>query len=368
MSLLYSLQATGKVRLKKLDEPGNVYQLKMSGLGDDIVWFLDRPERGAGRASLTDFITGWDSDFFDSNPNSALTYRENGKPDTIVFEQFKPQYNKKRDILTSKILVHESQALDGISEDERSSLGYLANEARGSDNSKFDKKFEGASLFIDSAVKWTRVSFVNNTNSDMVFIRADSASAKPNYLKLAQGLAFTGVAVMGAIASMVPVIGPAAAYGAWSSLAAGLVSLTEFVASAGSDGVEPKDKDSSYVLKPGERATFIDTDTRFGYDNGVRDINQLPSLRSPDGTKVLPLGLAQFDNPAIGKPKAYFADPLYGSSSRVIYDSGKPGKNTFQSGVVPTVSPTVEYFGYQQAEDGWTYPTWDISFDGNVVW
>lgn len=373
MSLLYALQATGNVQLKKIDEPnGNFYLLTMKGVSDQVTWFKDRPERGAGRETVTDLVTGWDEGFFDSNPNSALTYTDkDGNPDTIIFEQFSPRYNEKRDTLKSRIRIHDDQVLSDMSKTNTNNLSDLSVEAQSSNNSLFEKKFTGASLFIDGAfAKWTRVSFINNTNTDMRFIRADSETNNPNWWNLVGGAFSAGFAALAFTGVPIPLVGGVIALPAGYALgASAIVQLGAFFSSVGSKGVTPKNQDSVYTLKPGERATFVDTDTRFGIKNGVKDINQYAMIQSPDGNKAINVGLAGFDNPILGTPKAYYATNSEGSAYNVVYDSGDPGKTTVTNPFFPAISANIEYFGSQYDPGTNMYTkTWDIQYTGNVNW
>ena len=173
-SVLFSLQATGAIKLKKLreDENGDVsYKMKMRKVNDNVTWFTDRPKREAGSGTLRELIQEWDDSFKTSNPNSALSYIDkDGNPDTIVFEQYKPKFNKRKGILTSKIKVHSDQVLKDISSKRRNPLSELALDARLDDNNSFDHKFKSGSLFIDNwFARNTEVKITNNTNQTILF-------------------------------------------------------------------------------------------------------------------------------------------------------------------------------------------------------
>nr|BDD45413.1 hypothetical protein 25 [bacterium] len=175
-SVLFSLQATGAIKLKKLreDENGDIsYKMKMRKVNDNVTWFTDRPKREAGSGTLRDLIREWDDSFRTSNPNSALSYIDkDGNPDTIVFEQYKPKFNKRKGILTSKIKVHSDQVLKDISSKRRNPLSELALDARLDDNNSFDHKFKSGSLFIDNMwTKDTQAVITNNTNQTLIFTR-----------------------------------------------------------------------------------------------------------------------------------------------------------------------------------------------------
>lgn len=68
----------------------------MDDVAENLTWFEDRPGRSAGTERVNQLVNDWGA-FGDVNPNSALTYiNSKGKADTIIFEQEKPKYNKKR--------------------------------------------------------------------------------------------------------------------------------------------------------------------------------------------------------------------------------------------------------------------------------
>lgn len=185
-SILFSLQATGDIKLKKLreDESGDItYMMKMKKVNDNVTWFTDRPKREAGSGTLRELIESWDEDFKTSNPNSALSYiDENGNPDTIVFEQYRPKFNKRKGVLTSKITIHNDQILKDISSQRKNPLSGMALDARIEGNTEFDKKIKSGSLFIDNVfTKTTQVTIKNETNQTLLVTRLSQTEEKTDW-------------------------------------------------------------------------------------------------------------------------------------------------------------------------------------------
>ena len=213
-SVLFSLQATGAIKLKKLreDQNGDVsYKMKMRKVNDNVTWFTDRPKREAGSGTLRDLIREWDDSFRTSNPNSALAYIDkDGNPDTIVFEQYKPKFNKRKGILTSKIKVHSDQDLKDISSKRRNPLSELALDARLDDNNSFDHKFKSGSLFIDNwFARNTEVKITNNTNQTILFTQLGQNTKDTDWEKVILEAAVEIGTMIGCGASLVANPSPA---------------------------------------------------------------------------------------------------------------------------------------------------------------
>jgi hypothetical protein len=83
--------------------------LTLEGIGDDVLYFSDRPHRIVGRNSVEWFIEGWDEgedSFATTPPNAVLTVkREQELVDlTVVL---------KHPVLTDRTLVYTVEVLDG---------------------------------------------------------------------------------------------------------------------------------------------------------------------------------------------------------------------------------------------------------------
>jgi len=245
------------------------------------------------------------------NPNSALTYiNSKGKADTIIFEQEKPKYNKKKNRLVSLITIHTDQELDDHRGDNTSYLSKHAHNAKVGNNNKFSKKIDNASLFIDGMfTKWTRVEINNDTENGGILIQR-LVSDKPNW-----GAAVGGaIGVIGSIGFLagceLSTVGIATA-GCVVGTASGIgLSMHEITNGSNSAGYGPKGEGDNLYLKNNKNTDITDIDTRFGTGNGVADVPFFISLyaEKDNGKKlILPLGLFTFDNPVVGNPKATFS-------------------------------------------------------------
>jgi hypothetical protein len=83
--------------------------LTLEGIGEDVLYFSDRPHRVVGRKSVEWFVEGWDEgeDSFQTNPpNAVLTLKQEDelRDLTVVL---------KNPVLTDRTLVYEVEVLDG---------------------------------------------------------------------------------------------------------------------------------------------------------------------------------------------------------------------------------------------------------------
>jgi hypothetical protein len=83
--------------------------LTLEGIGEDVLYFSDRPHRIVGRITLEDFLGSWDEgeeSFAEVPPNAVLTVKqENELRDlTVVL---------KDPVLTEGTLVYQVEVLDG---------------------------------------------------------------------------------------------------------------------------------------------------------------------------------------------------------------------------------------------------------------
>jgi hypothetical protein len=83
--------------------------LTLEGIGDDVLYFSDRPHRIVGRVTLEDFLGSWhegEESFAEVPPNAVLTVKqENELRDlTVVL---------KDPVLTDRTLVYTVEVLDG---------------------------------------------------------------------------------------------------------------------------------------------------------------------------------------------------------------------------------------------------------------
>ena len=303
MSNLFVFGSTGKTRLKRINKKnsgGQKYKLIMDDVAPNLTWFSDRPGRSAGIGSVSQLIRDWDG-FGDENPNSALTFiNSKGKSDTIIFEQEKPRFNKKKNRLVSLVTIHTDQELDDHRKDPTSYLSEHAHNAKVGNNQKFPKNIDNASLFIDGLLaKWTSVDIYNTSNGD-VFIQ-QLESDKPDWSDSVWGFVEFG-------ASLGFALGCEALLGICTGASVGFMvdGVNRIINSSNSSGYGPKGPGSTFVInKSIGKRNITDTDTEFGAGNGVADVPFLLNFvtQNKDGDDVmLPLGLFTFDNPIIGQP------------------------------------------------------------------
>lgn len=114
------------------------HTLTLRGVGQQTVWFQDRPGRRAGQQTTTEFVRDWRRQGFEKDaPNAALTLLNgNEKADTVVVELTStPRYDRAR-----KTISYPARVLDDAPKGMR---------AFGADRS-IPRRFSHASLFIDS--------------------------------------------------------------------------------------------------------------------------------------------------------------------------------------------------------------------------
>lgn len=113
-SALFALHASkGSIKKSK----SGSFKLVLDKPDREHTFFADRPDRFQGTLTSQQLIDQWDSAFFDSAPNSALSFQdENGKFHRVIFEQFKPRIKQNGNRLVSKIspLTSESNQSNDI--------------------------------------------------------------------------------------------------------------------------------------------------------------------------------------------------------------------------------------------------------------
>ena len=322
-SLLFSTHGSSG-SFKRNRDKGS-YTIKLDGLSDRITWFTDLPERKAGSADIKQFIKSWSSEYFPDgvNPNAALEFTDkNGESDVVVFEMNRPIYSAKRDTLKFRAKINDGQVLDGSLE----SHSVLADDS-------FTKKFSESSLFIDNALlKDTQLTIKNNLTENVLLrpITFDKdGKTVANYLYNALG-GFVGLGTE-VVAQLVGVEGPAglvavavadaaeaAGLGQTAACVVGLGSLVLVAVGAGvavADAIQTKyhtvvdDSLVPQVIKAGESFTIQDSESRWGFHNGVADIAFLvttePKTDPVTGIKSAGIvGSVFFDNPTLGSTYA----------------------------------------------------------------
>lgn len=324
-SLLFSTHGSSG-SFKRNRDKGS-YTIKLDGLSDRITWFTDLPERKAGSADIKQFIKSWSSEYFPDgvNPNAALEFTDkNGESDVVVFEMNRPIYSAKRDTLKFRAKINDGQVLDGSLE----SHSVLADDS-------FTKKFSESSLFIDNALlKDTQLTIKNNLTENVLLrpITFDKdGKTVGNYIFDALGglVGFVGGVTELALGLATPgtVVGPIGA-AAWLGQAAAIESEIGALAVVGAaflvdvaigvaivDAIQAKyhtvvdDSLAPQVIKAGESFTIQDSESRWGFHNGVADIAFLvttePKTDPVTGTKSGSIiGSVFFDNPTLGSTYA----------------------------------------------------------------
>ena len=144
-----------------------VFEAEISEVNDNLIWFTDRPYREAGGVNIQDLIDSWDDAFGKSRPNAAqVITQKNGEKDTLVYEMYKPFYDKKEDTVRFKFKLHDNQALDSLS-------GSMEKFAYYSDN-RFKKNYGDTSLFIDNwKLEDSDLRSVNSFSKDVDLFSVD---------------------------------------------------------------------------------------------------------------------------------------------------------------------------------------------------
>ena len=144
-----------------------VFEAEISDVNDNLVWFTDRPYREAGGVNIQDLINGWDDAFGKSRPNAAqVITQKNGEKDTLVYEMYKPFYDKEADTVQFKFRLHDEQGLARLS-------GNMEKFAYSSDD-QFKKNYGDTSLFIDNwKLEDSDLSSVNSFSKDVDLFSVD---------------------------------------------------------------------------------------------------------------------------------------------------------------------------------------------------
>jgi hypothetical protein len=371
-SLLFSTHGSSgsfKRNRNKRNRDKGSYTIKLKGLSDRITWFNDLPERKAGSEDIEDFIGGWNGGFPDGvNPNAALEFTDkNGESDVAVFEMFRPVYNPKRDTLKFRAKINDGQVLDG---------GLESHSVRA--DGKFTKQFSDSSLFIDNWVlKDTRLTINNNLQGDILLhpITFDKdGKTVGNYLvEILEGIGAGVAEAAGEVAVVVATgdaaMGPAALIGTAADLvlegagvavgtagaigtaAAAIVALG--IGFATVDAIQTKYHtvvDTSLaptVIGAGQNFTIQDSESRWGFHNGVADIAFLvttqPKTDPVTGiTSGGIIGSVFYDNPAVGSTYAKIVsggNPVpeeLNDIDRIVLDSGVSRTIDFPGGYMTT--------------------------------
>jgi hypothetical protein len=116
------------------------FELSLSGVTPQVVWFSDRPARLSGHIPVPGFVDAWDGYGFDDDPpNAALSVLDaHHTADTVVVELEQPRYDP--DVGTVR---YRAQLLDEAS-------GNLSHMAANIDP-RIEPRFGHAALFIDDA-------------------------------------------------------------------------------------------------------------------------------------------------------------------------------------------------------------------------
>ena len=364
-SLLFSTHGSSG-SFKRNRKKGS-YTIKLEGLSDRITWFTDFPARQAGSEDIEDFIGGWNGGFPDGvNPNAALEFTDkNGESDVVVFEMFRPVYNPKRDTLKFRAKINDGQVLDG---------GLESHSVRA--DGKFTKQFSDSSLFIDNWVlKDTKLTINNNLQEDILLhpITFDKdGKTVANYIwdaiggiggatalgaayeYFGEGAAFNqGIDAVGA-AIMEAAQAVGLGWGAADAIAVGGIFLA--AAAAGvtiADAIQTKYHtvvDPSLtptVIGAGQNFTIQDSESRWGFHNGVADIAFLVTTKPKTDpvtgiTSGGIIGSVFYDNPAVGSTYAKIVsggNPVpeqLNDIDRIVLDSGKSRTIDFPGGHMTT--------------------------------
>jgi len=83
--------------------------LTLEGIGEDVLYFSDRPHRIVGRITLEDFLGSWDEgeeSFAEVPPNAVLTVKQENELRDLTVVLADP-------VLTDRTLVYQVEVLDG---------------------------------------------------------------------------------------------------------------------------------------------------------------------------------------------------------------------------------------------------------------
>lgn len=332
--------ASGRFKRLKRD----LYKLILEGVDERLTWFTDKPNRQAGSITADNLISQWDSGFAESQPNSALIFRDkHGKRDTVVFEQSKPKYIATKNKLVFKAQIHDQQKIDAIG-------GALSNVAMEADD-KFLNNFSDFTLFIDNWLsKDTSVNFINTSKSALEFFKIEFNSVDGRRL-MSEGLS-TGILAFGAKG------------GCFNCAAGALGSAVDTLTGIlFPDTQATISYNNSFVLKPGEERRITDVDTQSGFSNDVADVAYHIQSRGSDRGKAEGIGAVYFDNPTIGKPKAKIITYAETGTSTTGFKSVPPwipSRGDVKSWpAFNELTFTGRYFGDIE-HDGSTVKGWDL--------
>jgi len=371
-SLLFSTH--GSSGLFKKNRGKDSYTIKLEGLSDRVTWFTDLPERNAGNSDIKKFIKSWSSEYFPDgvNPNAALEFTDkNGESDVVVFEMNRPIYSAKRDTLKFRAKINDGQVLDGALE----SRSVLADD-------DFTAKFSEASLFIDNAIlKDTQLTIKNNFTENVVLrpiTFAKDGKSVANYIydglggiagvaggvaEVIVSAAVTEGGVVGLTTAAAELAGGAAlSIGLGTGAALGLAIGTAVVVAAAAgvaivDAAQTNyhtvvdDSLAPQVIKAGESFALQDSESRWGFHNGVADIAFLvttePKTDPVTGVKSAGIiGSVFYDNPTVGSTYAKIV-PMTGNGltpvpdnlndiDRIVLGEGESRRIDFKGGYMET--------------------------------
>ena len=352
-SLLFSTHGSSGSIQKNRDKGS--YTIKLKGASDRMTWFTDLPERSAGSTDIQQFIKSWDGKFFPDgvNPNASLEFTdENGESDVVVFEMNRPIYSAKRDTLKFRATINDGQVLDGA----------LASHSVRADGD-FTERFSDASLFIDNALLKDTQLTINNKFTENIMLRPitfdkDGKTVFNYILDVLGGVMGAGETAVG----MAKLAEVAAVFEAGEGVAVATILGAPLVVAARIGAVIADAAQTSYhtvvddslapqVIQAGESFTIRDSESRWGFSNGVADIAFLvmtePKTDPVTGIKSAAIiGSVFYDNPTIGSTYAKIV-PMTGGSvppvpedlntiSRILLDAGESRRIDFKGGYMTT--------------------------------
>jgi hypothetical protein len=383
-SLLFSTHSE-RGKFKK-NRKKRFHTIKLEGISDRITWFTDFPDRQAGSENIEDFIGSWSDGFPDGvNPNAALEFMDkNGESDVVVFEMFRPVYNRKRDTLKFRAKINDGQVLDS----------QLESHSVRADR-EFTKKFSNSSLFIDNWVlKDTQLTINNNLQEDILLhpitFEKDGKSIGNYIVEVLEGVGVGVVELVGDVAlgaatgANIAGFSSAVVEGAWTVAAgagvatgtAATVGVVSGVLAAVAGGIAIVDAaktnyhtvvDSSLtptVIGAGQNFTIRDSETKWGFHNGVADIAFLattkPKTDPVTGVKSAGIiGSIFYDNPTLGSTYSKIVtgvNPVPESLNdidRIVLGSGESQKIDFPGGHLTNTYDESEGFLMSGSKD-WT--------------
>ena len=131
----------------------DTYMVSIEDVDDELLLFTNSPYREANYTTTSRFISKWDSNFGDVNPNVVLSYYDHQQQSNVnfAFEMSAPRYDSSSGILHFEAIESKAQSI--ANEDWLTGLPlYNASSHTGS----------GASLFIDS-LSWPCIDLVGLT-------------------------------------------------------------------------------------------------------------------------------------------------------------------------------------------------------------